>query len=97
MSNDRLSSAMAAATPLRDPAFTLAVLRAAEGARYKRDRTRRMIIGAALALDASLLLLLASYFINAQPSATLFGVGAVGLCAALLLTMRTAGRLVRRA
>lgn len=96
MSDDRFERAMAAATPPRDPSFTLAVLRAAENARYKRDRVRRMLIGAGLAVDGGLLLLLASYTINSNPGDTLMGVGAVALCAALLLTMRSANRLVPR-
>ncbi|MFT3727406.1 MAG: hypothetical protein QM759_06265 [Terricaulis sp.] len=96
MSDDRLERAMSAATPPRDPAFILSVLRAAENARYKRDRVRRMLIGAGLAVDCGLLLLLASYLINANPSDMLMGVGAVALCGALLLMMRTSSRLVSR-
>ena len=91
-----LYRAIAAATPPRDRAFTLAVLRAAENARYKRDRMRRMVIGAALALDLGLVLALASYAIDANPSDTLMGVGAVGLCAALLIGARAVSHVTAR-
>ena len=92
MSDDRLNRAMAAATPPRDAAFTLSVLRAAEDARYRRDRVRRMAIGAALAFDASLLLILGGYAINADPTQAMLGVGVVILSAALLTTTRAAAR-----
>lgn len=96
MSDDRLMRAMAAATPPRDPAFTLAVLRATEDARYRTDRLRRMLTGAGLAAAGGLLLVMVANAINADPSEIMFGAGAVALCATLLMTARTASRLSAR-
>lgn len=94
MSEDRLANAVAAATPPRDPAFTLAVLRAAENARYHRDRLRRVLISGGLAADAALILAVVCYAAQPNASNMLIGVGGVALCAALLLTTRSARRLL---
>lgn len=59
----RLAAALgAAAAPLRDPGFTLAVIRAAEAQRFKADAARKMLsAGAVAAAAASLLVVLAGW------------------------------------
>ena len=59
----RLAAALgSAAAPARDPGFTLAVIRAAEGERFKADTARSMLSwGAVAAAVACLVLVLAGW------------------------------------
>lgn len=54
----RLAAALgASAAPVRDPSFTLAVIRAAEAQRFKVEATRTMLSSGAVAAAAAILLL----------------------------------------
>jgi hypothetical protein len=96
MREDRLVAAMSAATPPRDPAFTLAVLHAAENVRYRADRARRVLTGAGFAAAGSSLLMVAATAINADPNDMMLGVGVAVACSVLLMRRRAISGLARR-
>jgi hypothetical protein len=77
----RLARALAAsAAPRRDPAFTLAVIRAAEAKRYQEQTVRAMLKGAGLAAAAASLVVPFLGWASAHSQALESGVlGAAGL------------------
>lgn len=97
----RLAAALgASAAPVRDPQFTLAVIRAAEADRFKAEVLRSMLSWGALAAAGSLLALLFAGWISVNSGGVQSGIlGAGGIFAlvamARLMTQLLAPAAVR--
>jgi hypothetical protein len=80
----------AGAAPARDPAFTLAVMRRAEEARFRAETVRSVLRGAGLAAAAAALAVPLMDWAAANGAALKTG----GLAAAALLTLVWAARIM---
>lgn len=97
----RLAAALgASAAPVRDPAFTLAVIRAAEAGRFKAEAARSVLSAGAVAAAAACLALLLAGWTSVNWVGVQGGIlGAGGIFAlvamARLMTQRLAPAAVR--